>query len=92
LNLFILIFYLNSVMSLVRLVETSLARQECNPLPVQGGKWYEIEHNTNVECSNKFVHDSCAFVEACSICKHDVLAVINSHWWVVQNLLQSITL
>ena len=83
---------MHSVMHSVGLVHASLARQEREPLPVQGREWYEVEDDADVERSHELVHDSCTFVEASTLRKLDVLAVVDAHWWVMQDLFESISL
>lgn len=83
---------MHSVMHLVGLVHASLAGQEREPLPVKGCEWYKVEDDADVERSHELVHDSCTFVEASTLRELDVLAVVDAHWRVMQDLFKSISL
>ena len=55
-------------------------------------EWYKVEDNTNIDAPEEFVENSCPFMETSSFPEFDVSATNLHLWWVMQHLLQEISL
>lgn len=76
----------------VRSVKTFFARQLGSPLPEEHSERNIVEDNADVECADDQVNNAGELVEASSVLEYDCVACFLSHWRVVHDGLQGISL